>query len=105
MNKKQLEEWVKNKEYVVHSFFEYDENGNKREERIYKTIDGRLYSVSFCNNYPNPKLGDKGYMSERDENGKRIKDEKGEFIWIYEPTEVEEVKKMVETTEYIPKNR
>ena len=100
MNKAQIELWIREAKYVTHSFFEYDESGNKRETRIFEK-DGQLYALSFCNGYISAKMGEKGLESERDDKGARIKDKNGELIYIYEPIPVRKETKMVEVTEYV----
>jgi len=103
MNKEEISQWIKEAEYIVTSFFEYDECGNKEETRIYEK-DGQLYSLDFCDDSVNPKWDDKcGNMSERDKDGKRIKDKNGEYIYIYEPRKVRKETKIVtqEVTEYV----
>ena len=101
MNKQELEDWIKSAKYYGCAEFLYDDNGNKDATYVYEK-DGKLYTISFCNDHPCSKWDEKGRMTERDENGKRIKDKHGEYLFIYEPVEVKEVKKMVEVTEYIP---
>lgn len=103
MNIKELNEWIKSAKYVTTS--EYEENdGNKYVTKIYEK-DGQLYSIHYCNNYPTAKWSDDcGYMSERDENGKRLKDEHGQHLFIYEPIPVikHSYTKTIEVTEYTP---
>ncbi|TRZ83706.1 hypothetical protein D4R86_00300 [bacterium] len=103
MNIQELDEWLKNAEYINTPDCDHDENGNKYETRVFKK-DEQLYRLGYCNNHPNPKWGEKGYMSERDANNNKIKDERGQPKWIYEPTPVKKVthKKMIEVVEYLP---
>ena len=104
MNIQELDEWLKKAEYISTPEYNHDENGNKYESRVFKK-DGQLYRLGYCNNHPNPKWDDKcGNMSERDDNGVRIKDEKGQLKYIYEPKPVKRVayKKTIEIVEYLP---
>jgi len=102
MNKEELNQWMKEAKFITCAFCEFDGRGNKWETRIFEK-DNRLYSIGFCNNHPNPKFGEHGHESERDESGKRKKDKNGEYIYIYEPTPVKKVTttKTIKVTEYI----
>lgn len=103
MNLEQLKEWLKEAKYIDTPDSSIDGCGNREDTRIFEK-GGQLYSIEYCNNHPNPKWDDKcGNMSERDENGVRLKDTHGEYLYIYEPMPVikKTYKKTIDVVEYL----
>lgn len=104
MNLVELNEWLKSATYIDTTERDHDSCGNCWETRIFEK-DGQNYKLGYCNNHPNPKWdADCGNMSERDKNGVRLKDNHGQYLYIYEPTPVKKTsyKKITEVVEYIP---
>ena len=86
MTKTELNGWVKKAEFIDSTEEFVDDGGNFEGYRIYKN-DGRYYRLEFCNNYPYPKWGKKGYVRDG-----------------YEPEIVKQVKRRKVITEYVPIN-
>ena len=86
MTKVELEEWINKAKYLDSTEKYVDENGNLEGFRIYKK-DGIYYRLEFCNNYPCPKWGGKGYIRD-----------------VYEPEIIKQVKRRIVITEYVPIN-
>jgi len=86
MNRQELQDWIKSCKRVDIAESEYNED-NHFQTNIYEK-DGQLYKIDFCNGEASAKWGKSGYESERDANGKRIKDACGRLSYIYEPIPV-----------------
>jgi hypothetical protein len=82
MTKNELTNWLKANPSVDREF-RYDENGNSHDETYHK-IGEEYFAISWCNNHPCEKWGDKGYIRG-----------------FYEPRKVKKVVEFVEITSYI----
>lgn len=86
MTKTELNEWIKKAEFIDSTEEFVDDSGNFEGYRIYEN-DGRYYRLEFCNNYPSPKWGPKGYIKD-----------------VYELEIVKQIKRQIVITEYEPIN-
>lgn len=82
MNRDELTIWIKTNP-IIDREFSYDENGNLEGETYHK-IGEQYFAVSWCNDHPCEKWGEKGYIRG-----------------FYEPRKVKKVVEMIEITSYI----
>ena len=61
MKLKEIQDWIKNSQYVDSTDYHHDSCDNIEETRIYRN-NGKLYKIEFMNDYPYEKwaVNDKG---------------------------------------------
>lgn len=57
----ELKDWMTTNKFVAFGHESVDGCGNEEVQKIY-SVDGKLFSVHFCNGHPTEKWSDKGYV-------------------------------------------